>query len=84
MQTDLIPIKIGELSKRTNESTATLRFWTNEGLLDVERYTAGGYRLYSPSIVKRVKEIRRLQTVERRTLPEIKALLARNQIKHSK
>ncbi len=68
-------LKIGELAKETDETVHTLRYWTKEGLLEVTKYTEGGYQLYSPSMIKRVKEIRRLQSEQRLTLAEIKKLL---------
>lgn len=70
-----ILLKIGDVAKATGESVPTLRFWTQIGLLDVKSYTAGGYRLYDPVMVDRVKKIRHLQKIERRTLTEIKELL---------
>jgi len=66
------PMKIGELAKKTAESTATIRYWTNQKLLEVDEHTDSGYRLYDEAMVDRVEEIRRLQTEERRTLQEIK------------
>jgi len=68
-------LKIGELAKETGETVHTLRYWTKEGLLEVTKYTEGGYQLYSPSMIKRAKEIRRLQSEQRLTLAEIKNLL---------
>lgn len=68
-------LKIGELAKRTNETVHTLRFWTLAGLLKATGHTEGGYLLYSPTMIDRVKEIRRLQVQERLTLKEIKERL---------
>lgn len=65
-------LKIGELAKQTNETIHTIRFWTKEGLLEVKDSTQSGYQLYSPLMVKRVKEIRRLQREKRLTIEEIK------------
>lgn len=65
-------LKIGELAKETNEAASTIRYWTKEGLLEVEDYTAGGYQLFNPAMIARVKEIRRLQGKERLTVAEIK------------
>lgn len=67
-------LRIGQLSKLTGESNATLRFWTKEGLLEVADTTDAGYQLYDPTMIERVQEIRRLQG-ERFTLREIKAKL---------
>lgn len=68
-------LKIGELAQLTGESTHTLRFWTAEGLLDIANITEGGYKLYAPSMVQQIHEIRRLKNVERLTLPEIRVRL---------
>lgn len=68
-------LKIGELAKETGETIYTIRFWTKEGLLSVKDFTKGGYQLYEPSTVERVKEIRRRQNEDRLTLAEIKERL---------
>lgn len=64
--------KIGELAKETGETVYTIRFWTKEGLLTVEDFTRGGYQLYNPAMIEKVKEIRRLQNEKRLTIAEIK------------
>jgi len=68
-------LKIGELAKATGETVPTLRHWTHAGLLEVASHTPGGYQLYDPLMVGRVKEIRRLQADQRQTLAEIKRRL---------
>lgn len=64
-------LKIGELAKETGELITTIRYWTNEGLLKVEKRTKGGYQLYDLSMIERVKEIRHLQKEKRLTIAEI-------------
>lgn len=64
-------LKIGELAKETDVNVPTLRFWTKEGLLEVNSHTEGGYQLYNRSMVNRVRQIRKLQN-QRLTLAEIK------------
>jgi DNA-binding transcriptional MerR regulator len=68
-------LRIGQLAKETGELVTTIRFWTNEGLLGVKEYSQGGYQLYEPSMIKRVKEIRNLQNDKRLTIAEIKERL---------
>ena len=68
-------LKIGELAEATRETKATIRFWTNEGLLKVAKTTKAGYQLYEPSMIERVKEVRRLQNEKRLTIAEIKKRL---------
>ena len=65
-------LKIGELARQTGETIHTLRYWTKEGLLSVQDHTLGGYQLYHPAMIERVKEIRRLQTEKRLTIAEIR------------
>lgn len=71
-------LQIGELAKETGETIHTIRYWTKEGLLEVKDRTLGGYQLYEPSVVKKAKEIRRLQSKERLTIAEIKERLKNN------
>ncbi|MDP3641400.1 MAG: Fic family protein [Alphaproteobacteria bacterium] len=63
-------LKIGALSQKTNESVATLRYWTKMGLLDVLTTTPSGYQLYTMDQVGRCRRIRELQK-QRYTLEEI-------------
>ncbi|MBF6209525.1 MerR family transcriptional regulator [Nocardia puris] len=50
---------IGELSRRTGVSPRALRYYEEQGLLDVTR-KANGYRTYSPDAATVVVRIRRL------------------------
>ncbi len=68
-------LKIGDLAKQTEETIYTIRFWTKEGLLTVKDFTKGGYQLYEPLMIKKAKEIRRLQNQKRLTIAEIKKKL---------
>ncbi len=68
-------LKIGEVAERTGEHFSTIRFWSQQGLLDVADYSPGGYRLFAPDTIEQVKEINRLKREERLTLPEIKRRL---------
>jgi len=65
-------LKIGELAKQTTELVSTIRYWTSEGLLEIKEFSQGGYQLFDPSMVDRVKQIRKLQNEERLTIAEIK------------
>lgn len=65
-------LKIGELAKLTKETVPTIRHWTKSGLLDVIKYTPGGYQLYDQEAVIKVAKIRQLQESKRLTLAEIK------------
>ncbi len=68
-------LKIGEIAKMANEGIPTIRYWTKEGLLKVEEYSKGGYRLYSPKVINRIKQIRKLQSEKRLTIKELKKVL---------
>jgi hypothetical protein len=67
-------LRIGELAKETGISEHTLRFWTDEGLLQAAR-TTGNYRLYDSLMISVIEEIQRLKKELRLTLPEIKERL---------
>jgi Fic family protein len=72
------PLKIGELAKATGESVPTIRYWTNEGLLDVAAHSAGGYQLFDRQMIVRVEEIRKLQKEKRLTIRELKEVVKDN------
>lgn len=65
-------LKIGELAKATEESVPTIRYWTQEGLLEVAEHTKGGYQLYDASMILRAQIIRKLQKKKRLTIAEVK------------
>jgi Fic family protein len=65
-------LKIGELAKAAGESVPTIRYWTKEGLLYVAELSKGGYQMYLPDMIERVKQIRSLQTEKRLTIEELK------------
>ncbi len=52
-----VQIRIGDLARETGETIHTLRFWTQEGLLDTVGETDKGYQLYSATIIARVNDI---------------------------
>lgn len=65
-------LKIGRLAKLADVLPSTINFYTNEGLLEAAGRSRGGYRLYPPSSVERIKRIRQLQEVHRLTISEIR------------
>lgn len=67
-------LKIGELAKMSGESVTTLRYWSQQGLLDVEALTESGYKLYAPQMENRIQQIKKLKE-QRYTLEEIKDTL---------
>lgn len=64
-------LKIGELAKAANVTVPTIRYWTQEGLLQVTETTPSGYQLYAPDMVQRCARIQELKA-QRLTLEEIK------------
>jgi cell filamentation protein, protein adenylyltransferase len=64
-------LKIGELAQAAQESVATIRHWTKEGLLEVAEITPTGYQLYVPDMIERIKNIKELKS-QRYTIKEIK------------
>jgi len=68
-------LKIGQLAKLTGVLPSTIHYYTSEGLLSAAEHSQGGYRLYAPSAVQRVRTIQRLQEVRRLTISEIRQQL---------
>ena len=54
-------LKIDELAKATNQTVATIRHWTKEGLLQVAEITESGYQMYGEEMVARVERVRELR-----------------------
>jgi Fic family protein len=71
VRAEQILLKIGDVARLAGETVATIRFWTDQGLLQLADRSSGGYRLYEASAVNRAKQIRELQD-QRFTLAEIK------------
>ena len=55
-------MRIGELARRTGESVKTLRFWTDQGLIPVQRGD-NRYRYYDESTERLIGTIRRMQAL---------------------
>ena len=64
-------LKIGEIAKLTNDTTATIRYWTKQNLLEVAEVTPSGYQLYDKETVNQIKKIKDLKK-KRYSLEEIK------------
>jgi len=54
---------IGEVAKEANISASAIRHWEKEGLIKSERHKESGYRIYSPSDLRKVLIIRTVQRV---------------------
>jgi len=54
-------LKIGDLSRRLDVTTRTLRYWEERGLLPPARRTAGGMRMYGEEHVRAARGLMRLK-----------------------
>jgi DNA-binding transcriptional MerR regulator len=68
-------LQIGEVAERTGVTQRTLRFYEEKGLLKAPSRMEGGFRLYSEEDVRRVEQIRRLQSLLGFSLAEIKEMV---------
>jgi DNA-binding transcriptional MerR regulator len=68
-------LQIGEVAERTGVTQRTLRFYEERGLLKPPSRMDGGFRLYSEDDVRRVEQIKRLQSLLGLTLAEIKEMV---------
>jgi len=65
-------MKVGEIAEEAGVMPSTVKFYTDEGLLEVAERTAGGYRLYDrDKTIRRVIAIRQM-TARRLSLSELK------------
>ena len=67
-------MKIGHLSKLSECSVQTIRYYEKEGLLDPPRRSEGNFRLYDQSALNQLKFIKRCRTLGI-TLSEIHQLI---------
>ncbi|MGP9043944.1 MerR family transcriptional regulator [Cytobacillus kochii] len=54
---------IGEVASEAKVSTSSIRHWEKEGLINPKRHKESGFRIYSPSDIRRVFIIRTVQRV---------------------
>ena len=69
-----MPIKIGELAKRTESTVETIRYYEKEGLLPEPSRSNGNYRLYGEDHIERLRFIRHCRTLDM-ALDEVRTLL---------
>jgi len=55
----MIPLKIGELARRSGLSVETLRYYERRGLIPPADRLPSGYRIYPPAILERLAFINR-------------------------
>jgi DNA-binding transcriptional MerR regulator len=68
------PFRIGELSAHSGVSRDALRYYERLGLMPRARRTTGGFRLYPPGTLERIRFIKQAQ-LHGLTLREIRELL---------
>ena len=68
-------VTIGKLAKQAGVGVETLRYYERRGLVVPQHRTEAGYRLYDPAAIRRLRFIRRAQTLGF-SLDEIAELLA--------
>jgi DNA-binding transcriptional MerR regulator len=56
-------MRIGKLAGRTGVPVRTIRFYEQAGLLAAPARTPGGYRMYEPGVINRLRFIRSAQTL---------------------
>ncbi|MBI5285464.1 MAG: MerR family transcriptional regulator [Chloroflexi bacterium] len=74
-------LQIGEVAERTGVTQRTLRFYEEKGLLHPPSRLEGGFRLYSEDDVRRVEQIKRLQTLLGFSLADIKEMVEAEAVK---
>jgi len=67
-------LRIGELADQTGLSIKTIRYYEARGLLEKPPRTEGGYRLYGPEEVARLRFIQRAKVIGL-TLEEVRELV---------
>lgn len=69
-------LKIGELGKAAGIPTSTIRYYIEQGLIKPDGHSQGGFMLFGPKVVRKIKEIKRLQQEERWSIKEIRNKLS--------
>lgn len=68
-------LRVGQLAEKTGKTVRAVRFYEELGLLAPVRRSKGGFRLYDPSAIVRIKWIDRLQELSF-SLSDIRAFLS--------
>lgn len=72
------PLHIGQVAKAVSISTSAIRYYVEEGLITPEGHSEGGFALFNPEVIEKIKKIKRLQQQERLSIVEIKKRLENN------
>ncbi|MFF8384665.1 helix-turn-helix domain-containing protein [Streptomyces kanasensis] len=74
-------LTIGELARRTGLPVRTIRFWSDNGVVEPTDRSTGGYRLYDPDAVARLDLVRTLRELGL-DLDTVRRVLARQVTVH--
>lgn len=69
-----LPLKIGEVARRSGLSVKTIRFYCDEGLIQPISRSDGGYRLFDDGVFAELTLIRTLRSMEI-PLPDVRQIL---------
>jgi len=61
---ELLPLKIGEVARRSGLSVKTIRFYCDQGLIRPSGRSEGGYRLFGAEVFTELALIRTLKGME--------------------
>jgi DNA-binding transcriptional MerR regulator len=59
-----VPLKIGDVAKRSGLTVKTIRFYCDEGLIQPSSRSEGGYRLFDATVFAELTLIRTLRAME--------------------
>lgn len=68
-------LTIGDVARRTGVPAKTIRFYEEQGIIPPPARTEGGYRLYGPADVRRLRLVRQATKLLGLALPEVKVLV---------
>ncbi len=71
-------LQIGAIASLAAVPVPTIRYYVSEGLIKPEDKSKGGFMLFDPKVVSRIKEIKRLQKEERLKIAEIRKRIVGN------
>ena len=70
----MLPLKIGEVARRSGLTVKTIRFYCDEGLIRPISRSEGGYRLFDEGVFAELTLIRTLRAMEI-PLPDVRQIL---------
>lgn len=73
-------LQIGKVASLANVPIPTIRYYIDQELIKSEEKTKGGFMLFSPKVIEKIKEIKRLQQEERLSIKEIRNKIENKQI----